>query len=569
MSLLVNPIPAPRPSYPVLKVVRSFAMSAVDMSLAVHPPSVRQSYSASTISHRSSHDALEARRGPDAVLPEAASGQNPSYLPLTGVENVSVSTATTNSMSSSLETGMFSGAANSCTESMHTLPPTPAESQPKTSPEPHTSSCVEHVEQPLAPDTQKHQIPTRVDHSWDWSVPIPGNLHSKKLFPNAKVELPNCTESEYNNKFKFLASHLEKAINNRPDLRDDTKLRKSTSYSPGMVGESRETAKPSIVVYCLKGYFKKLRSVFNELVQEKLYYPKDSLPRRLFSRYRVNGSQAAPFDLVYYCTDLNPVNRKAADAPLMAHFDTDRTWCGGVIQSGSRMASLGLTIETDDFVGVLTVDHLFPPQSRSKGPGLEDTPHAWSDTSNQSEASTFNEEDMESLGDLWSDSGDEYCLDDEESTVSQDQYCLSGEEPLAHDAPPAPSPAGIDFQAQEEWERILPCAPLDGSESYMDWAVTRPTERDSLQARAPRENMFFPKGRDHAPMILNKIAPKPRCHLAGVYMVSGIRGVLPGRLLGSSSMLGSGPGQDLCEVWTVILDGGKSKCGYLSLKKVT
>lgn len=115
---------------------------------------------------------------------------------------------------------------------------------------------------------------------------------------------------------------------------------------------------------------------------------------------------------------------------------------------------------------------------------------------------------------------------------------------------------------KEEWEHMTPPLPPFQFFSYNDWAMIRPNPVGSLQRRPPRQNMFFPNGHGQEPVILNSVAEKPRCHLAGVYMVSGIRGVLRARLLGSPSMLGTGVtgrGQDLCTVWTAILDDGSGK----------
>lgn len=538
----------------------------------------RQLYSASTVPHRVGNVTLRARHSSDAIFTGVSNGKAPTNIELgldcqrlhhPEVEDTKSLPISLDSMSSFSEDSMVSEADNSSLSVTSDIPATngdkpqaafPTYATPAGIPAEETSQTPEPVEKPLASESL-------VDQSWNWSVPIPGNLCGKKLFPNAKVELPGiCSEAEYNTKFKFVASHLEQAINNHLGLRDDIKLRNSMSYSLGMVGQSQETAKPSIVIYCLKVYSKNLRALLENVVLA-LYCPKDAQPIRLFSHRKTSKSQAVPFELVYFCTDLSPVNRKASATPLMAYFDTTLTWRGGVIQCGSQTASLGLAIETNNFVGVLTVDHLFPAAllSRSGDPVFERCESSMSDIARQLHASRLQDEILKDLDNLWSDSDDEYCLNEAEpaEVSSSQKFPMDGKEQPATESPPNPSEVVVS--SQQEWERISPFGSLEGSEPYLDWAIARPKQPGSLP---PRQNMFFPEGPDHESVTLNHLAEKPRCHLAEVYMVSGIRRVLRGRLLGSPSMLGSGPGKELCEVWTVVLDGGMSECSLLSLSVV-
>ncbi|KAI0126787.1 hypothetical protein BJ170DRAFT_596356 [Xylariales sp. AK1849] len=330
-------------------------------------------------------------------------------------------------------------------------------------------------------------------------------------------------------------------------------------YSLEMAGTSPETARPSIVISCLKDDFKGLEALFDERIKERLYCGKKSFPFHLFRSRKNNKSPVAPFQLVYYRTNDSPIVRMASDVPLRAHLDSGLTCCGGIIQCQTRTATLALTIRVDDFYGVLTVDHLFPPPSSSTVASVSES--SLRELATDSDSSTLNDEDLEDLGDLWVAAEDEY-LDVEESF--DDVKESDTIDPIERETNRGSS------NTQEEWERIPPLIHLDYQEPYLDWALTKPIVSPPMSRLV---NVIFDKDREGDELVLEKMAEEPRCHRASVHILSGIRGLLSGRLLANSVMIGSAPGQEPCEVWRVVLDTDvgilKGECGSVIVDKIT
>ena len=108
------------------------------------------------------------------------------------------------------------------------------------------------------------------------------------------------------------------------------------------------------------------------------------------------------------------------------------------------------------------------------------------------------------------------------------------------------------------WEKVVLPTHLHPSQPYLDWALTRPpsTSTDIIPSLV---NAIFPDGDRSHPVILREYESSPSSHLANVYMVSGVRGILYGRIIMAPTFLPSFPGRESGKVWTVILDisGGK------------
>ncbi|KAK3301866.1 uncharacterized protein B0T15DRAFT_578106 [Chaetomium strumarium] len=66
--------------------------------------------------------------------------------------------------------------------------------------------------------------------------------------------------------------------------------------------------------------------------------------------------------------------------------------------------------------------------------------------------------------------------------------------------------------------------------------------------------MVFPRGQQSLGVVLRTCHEAPRSHLSPVYIVSGIRGILHGRIMAVPSLLPSYPGKEPCRAWTVMLD---------------
>ncbi|KAK4106356.1 hypothetical protein N658DRAFT_414266, partial [Parathielavia hyrcaniae] len=66
-------------------------------------------------------------------------------------------------------------------------------------------------------------------------------------------------------------------------------------------------------------------------------------------------------------------------------------------------------------------------------------------------------------------------------------------------------------------------------------------------------NNVFPGGNDSEPVLLRAFLESPPAHLAPVYIVSGMRGILRGQILSLASLLPSPSGGVDCKAWTVVL----------------
>ncbi|KAK0673176.1 hypothetical protein QBC41DRAFT_144085 [Cercophora samala] len=196
-------------------------------------------------------------------------------------------------------------------------------------------------------------------------------------------------------------------------------------------------------------------------------------------------------------------------------------------------ATLGLTVQIGDLFGVTTVDHIFPPEPESLealGECEDDSDNEWSDDGSDANDSEMDKSwlgfDIEYL--------DEYNEDLDDKTNS----------------PILPQQEGLDI-----WERIQPALKLPRNHAYLnhaylDWSLSKPRNHSV----APLPNQYHPPGSEAEPTMLGEIAERPRFHCVPVHMLSAVRGVLSGELLIMSTMIRSGPGRDLCLVWTIILD---------------
>ncbi|KAL2128566.1 hypothetical protein VTI74DRAFT_9007 [Chaetomium olivicolor] len=116
-----------------------------------------------------------------------------------------------------------------------------------------------------------------------------------------------------------------------------------------------------------------------------------------------------------------------------------------------------------------------------------------------------------------------------------------------------------DEESPWQWKMLTSSADFSCG-AYLDWALTYP-ESSSTNASPIRLNTIFPNNESEG-VALREIQRAPAFHLARVYIVSGIRGLLSGRIMEASSFLPSQSTQESCEVWTVILD--KASGGLLS-----
>lgn len=350
-------------------------------------------------------------------------------------------------------------------------------------------------------------------------IPVPGNKYGKQIYPLAPVQSSTWTEKDYDKRFRFVKTELRSTVNQDPKLRD---LAPHICYELRMVGVNPELAVPSIVITCncQARDMRSLQSLFAR-AEDKLYLREGSLKDCLF---KARPRTIPRLPLVYYLSKRGPLIRMASDESITAYFGNDWTYCGGLIKYQGASATLGLSLRIDDINAHLTVDHLFsrPSLEPDSIPALEDPPSDAPDNSSLSD--------------------DEYDFEDIAEGDTEGK------------TPDSTSPeADMTTKHSEQWELIT--VTPDPSSPYLDWLLARP----QLQIESPYLsvgyiNAFFLDGPGGRAVSINRIRDEPRVHLAPVYMISGVRGVLRGRILASSTFLGSPHGQDDCEVWTVVMD---------------
>jgi hypothetical protein len=262
-----------------------------------------------------------------------------------------------------------------------------------------------------------------------------------------------------------------------------------------MVGSSLNTAVPSIVIKCKGDVVKSLKALFRERAACRLYCHED------FCRVMGPESAQPPFKLVYYVTKSAPLVRNASDGIVITSLHNDQTLCGSLIQYRGRTATVGLTLEVDGVVRLLTVQHLFDGNS-----------------------------DPESSCGTWAT-----------TTGSIRRLSLMFADDCANTTTCAVVSGGS--------RKLVP----QQSSPFLDWALL-----GNVSNSARRQNIIFPAGPSF-PTTLRGLAATPRFHGVPIYLISGVNGVRKGRLLSGVSYVGSNADQDLCPLWTVILEGPGGK----------
>ena len=422
-------------------------------------------------------------------------------------------------------------------------------------------------EQSTIPAQQHHQAATSamvVEELAKRYIPIPGSRQRKRIYPYAPVASPAWSPQAYQERAAFVIGELKKAVEEDYEIRDEGRF---IGYDPRMVGTSLETATPSIIVKCKKTILKRLRDRFKDRAADRLYCQVDSIRFRLFKGCE---TPFPPFKLVFIAA--SPLERWAADEDLAVFLSSDETLCGALLQCEGRIATAGLMLELEGGMdALLTVDHLWN-RERAQKPDqqsfLGSMDGASTYTTGRRE-SALDETEIVRLSQLWIDEDD--CEDedeDDEVSVHTPETC-TGETPLLElpiIAPPPntqPENRGTTENAPVKGWRLNGHIALRPSSPYLDWGLMH-LDPDIMKSR--RGNMIYPKGKSAPPVELRDIAHVPRSHATPVYMVSGVRGTRAGRLLDGFSFLGSSPGQDICKVWTVILDALGGKISLLRLR---
>ncbi|KAL1851679.1 hypothetical protein Daus18300_012488 [Diaporthe australafricana] len=364
------------------------------------------------------------------------------------------------------------------------------------------------------------------------ALPLPGSKTRKMVYPLAPVESSMFTMSEYEDQFEVVKDKLKEIVDKDEVLR----LRgRFIVYSLRMVGTTPQSAVPTIVVGCMFKDQKNIRAAFKRHSTDNFYCHHES--KRLQKSISGLTHIPPPFRLVYWGDNRDPCERSASEMELKASLSRDSTFCGSLVTFQGHSATLALTLEVDSADIVLTAGHL---QSRQH---VSEPSASWVPECSDSDEITLNGEDYVEIGPLWVDDDDDYEV--EAATL----------QPI----PPQPhllsysSPAYSDNRAVPPLQKMRPVqlpADIGPNAPDLDWM---PLECDDSTLRARRRNFICPPEQPK-PVLLKEVATKPRMHAVPVFVISGVRGVITGRMLGMPTFIGSKPGQTLSKAWSLVLD---------------
>jgi hypothetical protein len=398
---------------------------------------------------------------------------------------------------------------------------------------------------------------------WDYSVPVPGSKKKKLIYFKAPYTWDRWTPDECHSRFIFVEKELRALVHNHLRLLD---FENRPVYSPRMVGTCPSDARPSIVVTCREVDFKDIRNIFRSRAEEPLCLGKQPTIPKFRSPFGQRGGIDEPtiprLLLVYYRTRTPPVIRPTLKEPILAYLGGDSISCGGIIRYGKRSATLGVALDVGDHreTVLLTVDHLFysgeadvPPIARDKESGVLEKPGGPMPV----------EIDETSPDGLWEDDDEYSDLEPDEQPETTQLHPHTSPRTDPQEAEPVPTEAHETQQTaqdSEAWDMVACSSQLTSSAAYLDWALTRPVSATS-NIFLSRLNTVYAGSHGEGGVVLQTFQRQPTAHLASVYVVSGIRGILDGQIITNPSFLPAFH-KESCEAWTVILDAshGKGAC---------
>lgn len=401
---------------------------------------------------------------------------------------------------------------------------------------------------------------------WDYSIPVPGSKKKKLIYFKAPYRWDRWTLDDCNSRFTFVVEELEALVHNHLRLLD---FENRPVYSPRMVGTCPSDARPSVVVTCREVDFKDIRNLFRSRAEEPLCLGKHLNIPKFRSPFGQRGGIGEPtiprLVLVYYRTRTPPVIRPALKEPLLAYLGGDGLSCGGIIRYGKSSATLGVALDVGNpkETVLLTVDHLFYSGEADVPPIARDEE---SSVLNKLSSSMSVEIDDTSSNGLWEDD-DEYSdlePDEKPETTQLHPHTAPRTDPQEAESFPAKA-HGTRQTAQdsEQWDMVACSNQLNSSAAYLDWALTWPASA-TPNIFLSRLNTVYPGGPEKESVVLQTFQRQPTTHLASVYVVSGIRGILDGEIISNPSFLPAFHKEESCKAWTVILDASHGKGPWLT-----
>ncbi|KAG4273761.1 hypothetical protein FPRO04_01402 [Fusarium proliferatum] len=375
------------------------------------------------------------------------------------------------------------------------------------------------------------------------------------IFYDLPVSSTPFSAEEFRKRFEYVTNELRKVVAEHNELR---MCGRHMNYSRHMIGDSRDTAVPSILIECRKRDLKMLRELLNKHAGT-LCCRKDSNWPTLV--HHDLPSSKPSFQLIYLPHPYHPTIQHAANTSAAVSNSSRDTFCGSLVQYEGRTATIGLTIIVDGISHMMTVDHLFnnsmgdenslftsgdEPVYRSSSSG--ESTSALQDTS----VIPPNHPDQEKQTlDFGHSRAHESAAEDnlnashtKELPQSRLAVCLVGQ--------PVPLPHTLDPPA-----------------SYLDWAFV---ELNDSSASFQLPNIITLDSMS-SPVLLHQVSKQLPSHTTSVYMISGINGIRKGRLFSGLSELGPLQDRSPCKAWKMILDSDQGlepgECGSIIVDQAT
>ncbi|KAF5574775.1 RNA-binding protein [Fusarium subglutinans] len=161
------------------------------------------------------------------------------------------------------------------------------------------------------------------------------------IFYDLPVSSATYSAEEFRKRFRYVTNELRKVVTEHNELR---MCGRHINYSCHMIGDSRDTALPSILIECRERDLKMLRELFNKYATT-LCCRKDSTWPMLV--HHDLPSSKSSFQLVYLSHAYHPIIQHAANTPLPVSNSSSDTFCGALVQYEGRIATIGLTFIVD------------------------------------------------------------------------------------------------------------------------------------------------------------------------------------------------------------------------------
>ncbi|SCV28748.1 uncharacterized protein FFB14_01966 [Fusarium fujikuroi] len=397
------------------------------------------------------------------------------------------------------------------------------------------------------PDSSCEQANTDVK-----ALPYSRNM----IFYDLPVSSTTCSAEEFQKRFQYVTNELRKVVAEHNELR---MCGRHINYSCHMIGDSKDTALPSILIECRKRDLKMLRELFNKHAAT-LCCRKDSNWPTLV--HHDLPSSKPSFHLIYLPHPYHPIIQHAANISVAVSDSSRDTFCGSLVQYEGRTATIGLTIIVDGISHMMTVDHLF---NNSLG----------------DENSLFTSGDEPVYRS--SSSGESISARQDTSVIppnphpDQEKQTLDFGHSSAHEGA-AEDSSNASHTKELPQSRLAECLvgqpvplphTLDPPASYLDWAFV---ELNDSSASFQLPNIITLDSMS-SPVLLHQVSKQLPSHTTSVYMISGINGTRKGRLFSGLSELGPLQDRSPCKAWKMILDSDQGlepgECGSIIVDQAT